>query len=184
MKKPEIKIIKEIMVYENRYGRLYDDQVLFLPQEKHGTYVRWVGKSSYSVAVLPVMKDRRVVLIENFRHAARKTIIEAPKGFGEDGITPLEMAKKELAEELGLEAERWEYLGKVFTDTSFTYHPMQLFIAWDCYQTGAEKHEDSEVIIGRYYYPLSEAPGVVSDLKINDVTTLFMLMAAHQRSKI
>lgn len=181
MKKPEIKVINEIVVYENQYGKLYDDDVMFIPQEQPGKYIRWKWNRSYSVAILPVMKNGDFVLIENFRHAARKSVVETPKGYGEDGVLPLDMAKQELADETGLTSNHWEYLGEVLTDTSFTYHPMKLFIAWDCEHTAMEDHEDSEVIMAQHVYPLSSVPEITKSFSIYDAVTLILLMYAYQR---
>ncbi|MBI4731983.1 MAG: NUDIX hydrolase [Chloroflexi bacterium] len=120
MEKPEIKITQEIVVYENKYGKLFDDDVLFLPQNVEGKYVRWKWNTPYSVGVLPVLENGNVVLIESFRHAARKSVIEIPKGFGNKLTPPQEMAVLELAEEAGLASDDWEYVGDVLTDTSFS----------------------------------------------------------------
>lgn len=181
MKNSEIKIINEIVIYENKYGRLYDDEVLFLPQEVPGKYIRWQWNTSYSVGVLPITASNEFILIESYRHAARKSVIEVPKGYGEDGVEPLEMAKRELAEETGMESDDWEYLGEVLTDTSFTYHPMKLFIARDCRDANLTRHEDSEVIMASHRYPLASIPQLIKNLEIYDVVTLFMLMSADQR---
>jgi 8-oxo-dGTP pyrophosphatase MutT (NUDIX family) len=181
MKNSEIKIVNENIVYENEYGQLYDDDVMFLPQEIPGKYVRWKWNTSYSVGILPITKDNEFILIESYRHAARKSVIEVPKGYGEDGVDPLEMAKRELAEETGLESDRWEYLGEVLADTSFTYHPMKLFIAWDCRDANLTHYEDSEAIIAKYKYPLASIPELTKKPAIYDLVTLFMLMSVNQK---
>lgn len=181
MKKPEIKIINEIIVYENDYGKLYDDEVIFLPQGVSGKYIRWSWKTSYSVGILPITTNKDFVLVESYRHAARKSVIEVPKGYGVNDVEPLDMAKRELSEETGLVSNHWEYLGEILTDTSFTYHPMKLFVAWDCRDADMTKHEHSEVIIAKHTYSLSSIPELIKDKNIYDIVTLFMLMSVYQR---
>lgn len=63
-------------------------------------------------AVIFAIDDReRVCLIEGFRPAAGRKVIELPAGKIEAGDTPLEGARRELAEEAGLEAASWSALG-------------------------------------------------------------------------
>jgi ADP-ribose pyrophosphatase len=177
---PEIQIINENVVYENDYGKLYDDDVVFLPQNKTGKYVRWKWHTPYSVGILPVMQNGEVVLLESFRHAARKTVIEIPKGFGNNKKQPLYIAQNELREEMGLISERIEYLGELTTDAAFTYNPMKLFIAWQCAEIRSQ-HEDSEVIIGKHAYPLVEIPKLIAGFKISDAISIIALMIAYQK---
>jgi ADP-ribose pyrophosphatase len=57
-------------------------------------------------------------------------LLEIPAGkLDEEGEDPLETAKRELAEEIGKQAEQWEPLGKFFTSPGFTNEEVHLFLA-------------------------------------------------------
>ena len=142
-----IKILNEKKVYENAYGSLFDDEVSFTSSGTKGSYVRWSWKAPYSVAILPLVSPSEAVLIESFRHSARKLTIEVPKGFGESDAEPFEVATKELTEETGLRSDNLEYLGVTFADPAFANQPMHLFIAHNC-EPGNANHETSEAIVG------------------------------------
>jgi len=105
VKKGEIEIIREQPVYENQYGILYDDEVIF-PSGVSGKYIRFLWKAPYSVAVLPVIENDRIALISSFRHGLRGWTLEIPKGFGKPDIPPKKVAQLELIEETGLSCKR------------------------------------------------------------------------------
>jgi ADP-ribose pyrophosphatase len=56
--------------------------------------------------------------------------LEIPAGkLDEDGESPLDTAKRELAEEIGKQADRWEPLGSFRTSPGFTDEQVHLFLA-------------------------------------------------------
>jgi 8-oxo-dGTP pyrophosphatase MutT (NUDIX family) len=178
----EIEITCERPVYENGYGVLYDDEVLFQPQGKAGTYVRWKWKIPYSVAILPFISADEVLLIESFRHSARKPVIEVPKGFGVIDKDPVESASEELRQEVGLSCKQLEYAGKTAVDLAFMYHPIYLFFARDCTPApGDNRPEASEVIIRKAPVRLAEIPTLLADDSIEDTVTQLMLLQAYVR---
>lgn len=114
------------VVYEDRFIRVVRDAVRF-GSGATGPYVRVVNASAASgCAILPVTTDGRVVLVSHFRHASRRWHWEIPRGFGDAGETPEVTARRELQEELGLEALRLEALGPVHIDAA---EPDELFLA-------------------------------------------------------
>ena len=172
--KPEIKITKEILIYENKYGKLFDDEVLFTTSNSKGTYIRWKWKAPYSVAILPITPNNEIILINNFRHSARKNILEVPKGYGEKKHEPLYIAKKELKEETGYVSTSYEYLGEVFNDGAFSYHIMHMFIARDCIP-GKSGPEEYEVISNLELIPLKNIEEYLMGGIIGDSVTLLLL---------
>jgi ADP-ribose pyrophosphatase len=85
-------------------------------------------------AVVPLLdppdsRNPRVLLIRQFRHAANGYIWEIPAGRLDGGETPEQCARRELAEETGMEAERLEPLISIFTTPGFTDERIHLFLA-------------------------------------------------------
>jgi ADP-ribose pyrophosphatase len=57
-------------------------------------------------------------------------LLEIPAGkLDEEGEDPLDTAKRELAEEIGKQAEHWESLGSFFTSPGFANEKIHLFLA-------------------------------------------------------
>ncbi|MDC7286079.1 NUDIX hydrolase, partial [Bifidobacterium thermophilum] len=70
-----------------------------LPNGK--TSKREIIKHPGAVAVLALTDDNKIVMVEQYRKALEKTIVEIPAGKLEKGEDPLECAKRELEEETG-----------------------------------------------------------------------------------
>lgn len=103
-----IRTLKEVLVYENRYVRVFDDEVSF-PDGHEGRYFRYQWRAPHAVAIIPVM-GRDIILLEMFRYQNQRLSIEIPKGFGTEGNSPEDDACRELAEETGLRASTLEPL--------------------------------------------------------------------------
>lgn len=82
------------------------------------------------VCILPLLDDgQSVVCLRQYRHAIRSWQWELPAGGVEAGIDPLEMAKRELAEETGYRAATWTSLGEVYPSFGSTDQLLHLYVA-------------------------------------------------------
>jgi 8-oxo-dGTP pyrophosphatase MutT (NUDIX family) len=176
---PYIRIVRDRLVYANRYGELYDDDVEFRPGGVRGRYVRWQWRSMYSVAVLALADSATALLVRSFRHSARREVLEAVKGFGDDAGPPVEVARHELREELGFTATGFTFLGKTVTDPGFADHPMHCFLATGKVD-GLPQPEDSEAIRGITRFPIAETPEALASGRIEDSVTLLLLWQAYE----
>jgi ADP-ribose pyrophosphatase len=81
------------------------------------------------VAVLALDGEGCAHLVRTFRYAVGKECVEVVQGGTEEGEEPAASARRELKEELGVEAEEWIDLGLVDAITSQVYSPARLFLA-------------------------------------------------------
>lgn len=102
------------------------------PDGSIGTYDRFFYtkglEGGHNVVVLPLHKAR-IILIRHFRHATRQWHWEVPRGFGEPMVAAEEMAREELREELGVEAEKITHLGMAHQDTGAFYGQAEYYLA-------------------------------------------------------
>jgi len=112
--------------YEDSFINVRKDQVL-RPDGQTGSYATVTMKPG--VAVLPIDSNGIVYLTQQFRYALGKESIEVVSGGLEEQELPLESAKRELQEELGIEADEWTNLGSFDLDTSIINCPVHLFLA-------------------------------------------------------
>ena len=91
---------------------------------------RLVVEHPGAVVVLALDDARRVVCLRQYRHAVRHRLIELPAGLRDSPAEPaLETARRELREEVELEAERWTPLLSTWSSPGFTDERLDLFLA-------------------------------------------------------
>lgn len=118
------------VVVETQYLLLIRDAVRF-PGGALGTYERVVNRpeSGPGAAVLVQSGDNHILLLNQHRHALRRFVMEAPRGFAqpeEDGLTT---AVREVAEEIQGVVKKSKNLGSVTPDSGLMSHTVQLIHA-------------------------------------------------------
>jgi len=103
-----------------------------------------------SVVVLPVLPDERVLLIQQYRYAARQFLWELVAGRIDPGETPIEGAARELKEETGYTARKLKIFLEFFPTPGFLEEKMYLLLA-EGLTPGKATPEDDEKIIARAY---------------------------------
>jgi len=96
-------------------------------------------------AVVALDDDGRVILIEQYRHALGKYLWEIPAGCREAQETAERCAERELLEEAGIVAKRWDHLGSIVTIPSFCDERIELFLARELSHEQT-RHELDEII--------------------------------------
>lgn len=103
-----------------------------------------------SVVVLPVLPDGRILLIQQYRYAARQYLWELVAGRIDEGETPLQAGERELKEETGYRARRLKIFLELFPTPGFLEEKMFLLLA-EGLIPGEATPEDDEKIISRAY---------------------------------
>ncbi|MGB7025196.1 MAG: NUDIX hydrolase [Candidatus Acidiferrales bacterium] len=105
-----------------------------------------------SIVVLPVFDDGRLLLIRQYRHSVGGCLWELVAGRIEPGEQPLPGAKRELLEETGYTARRWEKLLDLFPTPGFVSEHMVIYAARDL-RAGTAHPEADERITVRAFTP-------------------------------
>jgi ADP-ribose pyrophosphatase len=103
---------------------------------------------SGSVVVLPVLPDGRVLLIRQYRHAARQFLWELVAGRIDEGESPRKAAARELIEETGYRAKRFRIFLDFFPSPGFLEEKMFILLA-DRLTEGIAQPERDEKIESR-----------------------------------
>ncbi|HEY8540080.1 MAG TPA: NUDIX hydrolase [Steroidobacteraceae bacterium] len=130
-------------------------------------------------AVVAVDADRNVCLLRQFRHAANGYMWELPAGKIDHGEPPLETAQRELMEEAGARAGRWEALGDYVSSPGVFTEVVHLFLATDLERVPVrpEEHEVFEV----HWKPLDQVVQMALDGEIRDGKSLAAIFRAAAR---
>jgi ADP-ribose pyrophosphatase len=140
-----------------------------------------------SVVVLPVLPDGRILLIQQYRHAAHQYLWELVAGRIDAGESPREAAERELIEETGYRAKSLRVFLYMFPTPGFLEEKMYIFLA-EGLTAGEAEPEDDEKIISRAYNrkKLEEMirTGKLRDAKsIAGILFYFRFLAPEQRQK-
>ncbi|HEX8119334.1 MAG TPA: NUDIX hydrolase, partial [Pyrinomonadaceae bacterium] len=113
-------------VYADEFAEVWVDEVR---QEGVEPSRRVTMRMREGVAVLAVDGEGFAHLVRTFRYAVGKESVEVVQGGMEKGEEFEAAARRELKEELGIEAEELTDLGLVDAVTSQVYAPARIFLA-------------------------------------------------------
>ena len=119
--------INSKIIYENSWFKIYEDDVI-KPDGKKGIY----GFLERPLCNFIIAMDNNdcVYLINEFRYPLQKNILQLPAG-GIDNRDIIEQAKKELFEETGIIATKWERLGGFYVAPGHETSYINVFLAQD-----------------------------------------------------
>ena len=129
-----------------------------------------------AAAVVPLFSDGTVALVRQFRYAPRREFLEVPAGKLDPGESPDACAAREMAEEVGLTAERWTSLGPTYPAIGYSSELIHLFLAEDIDETERAADDDEHVVPVRM--PLAEAVAQARRGEIADAKTALALLLA------
>jgi ADP-ribose pyrophosphatase len=116
----------------------------------------------------------RLYLVEQPREAVgEEALLELPAGkLDAPGETPLETAKRELAEEIGKGAREWQHLTTYYSSSGFTDEQVHVYLATDLYDEHAEAGENERIEVRAV--PLADLDSTIRDCR--DAKTLVGLL--------
>ena len=120
-----------------------------LPNGHEGEY----GQIKFPNAALavPITGDNKVILLRQYRFAVSRYLLEFPAGTLEIGETPINSIKREIQEEAGFKAEKWDKLGALVNAPGYSDEVIHLFLARDLSRLNSKVEgdldEDIKVLI-------------------------------------
>jgi ADP-ribose pyrophosphatase len=107
-------------------------------------------------------------------------LLELPAGkLDEEGESPLETAKRELAEEIGKQAGAWEDLGSFYTSAGFADEEVFLYLATDISDADERPAVEEDERIDAEIRPVRDIDAILAETK--DAKTLIGLMKLRER---
>jgi ADP-ribose pyrophosphatase len=140
-------VVSSRTLYEGKIVTLKVDDIT-LPYG--GTTVREVVEHPGAVVIAALDHEGYVYMVRQYRHPIRQNLLELPAGGLEPDEEPLAAAKRELREEVGIEAEHWTSLGCFYSSPGFANECLHAFLARELTQVESDPDDDEELIVVRY----------------------------------
>lgn len=150
-----------------------EEHDVIIPTGKKGIYGKIFFKNK-GLGIIPLDTDGNTWLVGQYRYTLDEYSWEIPMGGGPVDQDILESAKRELKEETGLIAEKWEKIMRIHTSNSVTDEEGFVFLAEDLTQGETEFEETEQLQILKL--PLTEAIQKVMDGEITDAISIAGLL--------
>jgi 8-oxo-dGTP pyrophosphatase MutT (NUDIX family) len=143
---------------------------------------RFVIRHPGAVTVVPVHDDGSVTLVRQYRAAVDALVLEIPAGTRDkDGEEPEATARRELAEEAGLEAAQWELLLGTWNTPGVSDQHTLIYLATGLSSIPARPQGVEEGYMTVETIHLDDIDALVADGSLKDETTVLGLYLARQR---
>lgn len=175
------------MTYEEKTissERIYEGAILNLRKDK--VYVkgdkisyREIVEHSGGVAIAALTKENKLLMVKQYRKAAERVALEVPAGKREGAEEPLLTGMRELREETGYSAEKFEYLTSYYSSIGYSEEVIYIYLASGL--CPGETDFDENEAIELYEYPVARLKQMIHDGEIVDGKTIIAILLVAAR---
>jgi ADP-ribose pyrophosphatase len=176
------KKIGEKVFYEGTYYKYCLDK-MELPNGKivEREHIKHPG----AVAVLAINDKNECIMVEQYRHAVDKILVELPggkldKAAGED---PKDAAQREFKEETGFLANDLIFLGEIYTMPGLVDEILYLFFTRNI-QGNLKQDLDDDEFVNVRFVPISEIREKMAKGKITDSKLMSAIILAQEQGRL
>jgi ADP-ribose pyrophosphatase len=142
----EPKVVSSDHIFE---GKILSLRVDTLREPDGRTYTRETITYGKAVVLVPVGPAGRLLMVRQYRHAARRWMLELPAGGVDDlDASPADAAVRELREETGYRGTVVE-IGGFFLAPGYSDEYQHIFAATDLVEDPLEADEDEDLTLQR-----------------------------------
>jgi ADP-ribose pyrophosphatase len=167
----EEKFLQVLKEMKGKFLHFRQDEVMLSSGKKT---VRDTVLHPGAVAIAALTGEGEIIFVRQYRYPIGQVCYEIPAGKLETGEDPLETAQRELEEETGYKAAKWEKLASFFTAPGFSNEVIHLYRAEGLEATGP--HPDPDEIIEFEKIPLSRACAMLNTGEIKDAKSIIGLL--------
>jgi ADP-ribose pyrophosphatase len=134
-----------------------------------------------AVVIVALDDADRVVFVNQYRHAVGRRLDELPAGLRDvDGEPPLQTARRELAEEAGLAAARWDVLLDLHPSPGMSDESVRVYLAREltAYRPEGFAPEHEELTLAVRRLPLAEAVRMARAGELTNASAVAGILAA------
>lgn len=129
-----------------------------------------------AVVIVPLDSEDNIWFVKQYRHATGEIVRELPAGVLEPGEQPELCAHRELREEIGMSANRFQKIGEFYIAPGYSSEYLHIFLATGLQPDPLPGDEDEFISIERI--PTKIAFSMIEDGKLKDAKSLASLILA------
>ena len=166
--------ISSKQVYDGIVVKLFSDDV-----ELDNGYkaVREVIHHPGGVCVAAVDEDENVFMVQQFRYPFGEVLTELPAGKLEYGEQPEVCGRRELKEEVGAQAQSFEYLGCLYPTVAYDTEKIYMYLARGL--SFSDQHLDDGEFLDVKKMPLKQAYEMAMNNELPDAKTQLGVIKAY-----
>ena len=156
--------LSEKLCYESPWIQVYHHEVIN-PSGNEGIY-GYVHFKNYATGVVPLDENNNTWLVGQYRYPNKEYTWEIPEGGGPMDKTPLESAKRELKEECGITAQKWDLISELRLSNSVSDEMAFIYTARELSFDESDPDDTEELTVKKVSF--DEAYEMVMDGRITD----------------
>lgn len=161
-------------------GRKFNFEVnrLRLPNKAEGEWecIRHPG----GALAVPVTQEGKLILVRQYRFAVQGRVLEFPAGTVEPNEEPQETIRREIEEETGYRANKWEKLGEFFIAPGYSDEIIYAFLARDLEKLETPQKQDEDEDIETVFFTPEELEKAILDGEPVDAKSISSFMLARR----
>jgi len=138
------KTLDTKQIFGNRIFGFREDMVLSPKTEK--THPVWVMDAPTWVNIIPITKQKKVIMIEQYRFGSQEISLEIPGGMVDAGEDTLSAATREMKEETGYDSDKVYKIGKISPTPALMSNHTYSYVAYNVEKTGGQQLDNMEDI--------------------------------------
>ena len=176
---------KTIKSEQLHHGSIIDLIIEHVETTPGGIRKREIVSHPGGSVIVPLFDNGDVMLVRQYRYPLKKFILELPAGKLEPGEDPLIAAQRELQEETGYEADKYEKLTTMFTTPGFCNEVLHIYLA-----TGLKESErgqnldEGEQSLTVEYIPFSTVVDMIVRGEIGDGKTIAGILLTERKLRL
>ena len=170
------EILERETIFEGKVFTVVKDVVKL---EDGGKSYRELVLHNGGAGILPIWEDGTVTLVKQYRSGVASQMVEICAGKLEKGENPIDAAVRELEEELGIVADKIEFLGDIAPTPAYDSEIISIYVATGLRQK--ERKLDEGEFVDVATLSLNEAAELVMDGEITDAKTQIAILKAVKK---
>ncbi|AFZ24890.1 NTP pyrophosphohydrolase [Cylindrospermum stagnale PCC 7417] len=168
------QLLRQRLFYKGRKFN-FEANRLRLPNKAEGEWecIRHPG----GALAVPVTTEGKLILVRQYRFAVQGRVLEFPAGTVEPNEEPLDTIKREIEEETGYHAQKWDKLGEFFLAPGYSDEIIYAYLARGLSKLETPPKQDADEDIETFLFTPEELEKAIvagEPIDAKSITSFFL----------